>query len=286
MEEQPHKKGSGSGFRSRPLQASNANATASTSTSTGAPSSAVLPSPLTRPRAPVAAPDVVTDPPQAPHHPRLRAQPGRRAAQHAPRVQVASLSSTSVSATVEADLFAAYAQLAGANTQLVIAQAQQAELDTALPHGVTLAARPSQARPPVRSPLRPAPASFRASHGASSAPLRCTAWYTQYIPSSGPFPPCPYARECEIAQRVHTDSSDAPRSSSVHTLFVTPPPRRAHWRAHGCTADSSSRAPCVPHLPESTPSPSAFTPPRAFTYTAHSSPRVLLNLNSPHAQIE
>ncbi|KAJ7444176.1 hypothetical protein FB451DRAFT_1568461 [Mycena latifolia] len=85
--------------------------------------------------------------------------------------KVVSSSSTSASAAVEADLLSAQAQLAGANAQLVTAQAQpaalQAEFDTALPHSVTLAAGSSQARPPVRSPVRLAPASFRASHDAS-----------------------------------------------------------------------------------------------------------------------
>ncbi|KAJ7444203.1 hypothetical protein FB451DRAFT_1568475 [Mycena latifolia] len=51
--EEPHKS-TGSGFRSRPVQASNAITTVSTSSSTGAPNSAVMSSSLTRPRQPIA----------------------------------------------------------------------------------------------------------------------------------------------------------------------------------------------------------------------------------------
>ncbi|KAJ7444198.1 hypothetical protein FB451DRAFT_1434709, partial [Mycena latifolia] len=313
--------------------------TASTSTSTGAPTSAVMLRPLTRHRPPVAAPAVITDPPQAPHYPRVRMQQGCRATRPAPRVQ-----SHVVVQHLRVGRDRAQAQLAGATAQLVTAQAQaaalQAEFATML--RARRARRKGRARrwsafsflalrsawchprrrldprPPTRQlPVRLAPASFPPRlpvyHAApwDISPVaflllhtRYTAWYTQYTPSSGPFPPCPCTRECEIAPcELHTASSDAPRSSSVHALLA------AHPRAPSSAVPVplvSRTSPLVPS-PHSRPSP--LTPPcgcaHALTHTAHNYPTECthpeispaanrisslipsyVQLNSPHAQIE
>ncbi|KAJ7435626.1 hypothetical protein FB451DRAFT_1194461 [Mycena latifolia] len=175
LEEQPHQKGTASGSCPRPVQASNPNATASTSTSTGAPNS-VMPCPLTCPRPPAATPDVI-----ARLHQRLTALESARS-QDAERITTlleskGASSSPSLAASA-ADLLSAQAQPSLTPRSVRVGRrARRGELDdgvcSLLPHsaarGVTLAARPSQARPPVRSPMRLGSASFRASHGASFA---------------------------------------------------------------------------------------------------------------------
>ncbi|KAJ7444167.1 hypothetical protein FB451DRAFT_1568452 [Mycena latifolia] len=244
---------------------------ASTSTRAGAPTSAIMPHPLTQPRPAVAtrttrgrAPPVSTTgigparilllgtredhhigvfhrrsrlhrarrhhtSAQAPHRLRLRAQPGRRTAHHASRVRndvVASSSSTSASAAVEADLLPAQAELAGATAQLVNAQAKKVELeDGRVAAGSSQAVRPSAPRATCAGVLPhvsrrlvcpwTTPRRGTSPHSHSYFYIRLRPPLTQYMPANGPFPPCPCPRECEIAPcELHTASSDAPRSSS------------------------------------------------------------------------
>ncbi|KAJ7444192.1 hypothetical protein FB451DRAFT_77106 [Mycena latifolia] len=68
------------------------------------------------------------------------------------------------------------------------------------------------------------------------------------------------------------------RSSSVHALFIIPPPRHAHCTAAHLRTPSSAVPPPFPARSGSAPLPSALTPPRTFPHTAHTSPRVLLNV--------
>ncbi|KAJ7434237.1 hypothetical protein FB451DRAFT_1195524 [Mycena latifolia] len=167
IKEHPCKKGAGSGFRSRPLQASNANATASASSSTGAPNSAVMLRPLTRDRPPVAVTDVITH-----FHKHLttlesaRSQDGGRGG---PPAGAGAAQPAALQAEFDIALRARRAP------------SKKGELDD----GVRGAwCRPC--RQAVRSPVRLAPASFRASQGASFArvPRRAAGHLPTHIPTS------------------------------------------------------------------------------------------------------
>ncbi|KAJ7483657.1 hypothetical protein FB451DRAFT_1170245 [Mycena latifolia] len=137
----------------------------------------------------VATPEVIT------HLRKHLPAPGSAHSQDAERLatllesKVASPSSISASAAVEADRLAAQVQLASATAQLLNRRSRRRCRPSLTPlracrapskkggssrmeceaRVVTLAARSSQSRPPDRSPVRLAPASFRASQGASFA---------------------------------------------------------------------------------------------------------------------
>ncbi|KAJ7435642.1 hypothetical protein FB451DRAFT_1571420 [Mycena latifolia] len=179
----------------------------------------------------VATPDVITHP-----HKHLPA-PGSAHSQDAERLtallqsKVAS-SSISASAAVEADLLVAQRQLAGATAQLVNAQAKKVELDDRVRFLFSLSAPLPPARPPVRSPVRLAPASFRAPHGASFARTpRCTAGHLPTRPSPLAFlllqTPTAYG-----VLRTTPNTSPAPGLSLPARLCLRVRSEIAPWRVH------------------------------------------------------